>query len=54
MMAERDDTITLTDAQRKARRSRSIALGVALAAFVILIYVATWAKFGAAVLNRPM
>jgi hypothetical protein len=54
MMADRPNGITMTDAQRKARRSRSVALGVALAAFVVVLYVATWAKFGAAILARPM
>ena len=46
--------ITLTDKQRKAQRSRSLALGLALAAFVIIIYVSTWAKFGANVLHRTI
>jgi hypothetical protein len=36
--------ISLTDAQKKAQRSRSIAIGVALAAFVIIVYIATWFK----------
>ncbi len=40
------DLVTQTDKQKKAQRSRSIALGVALAAFVILVYIATFAKLG--------
>ncbi len=39
--------LKLTDQQKKAQRSRSMALGVALAAFVIIIYVATFVKMGA-------
>lgn len=47
--------VTLTDAQRKAQRSRSIAIALALAAMVIIFYVATIAKFGPGIiLNRPM
>lgn len=40
-MAERVD---LTDKQRKARRSRSLALGLILAALVVIFYVATIIK----------
>jgi uncharacterized membrane protein SirB2 len=49
-----NEPVTLSGKQRKAQRSRSIALGLALAAFVIIIYVATWAKFGANILQRTM
>ena len=48
------DTVTPTEAQLKARRSRNLAIGLALGAFVILVYVASWAKFGPAILNRPL
>lgn len=48
------ELVTLTERQKKARRSRSIAIGLALAALVIIFYVATIAKFGPAILNRPM
>ena len=41
------DGLKLSDQQKKAQRSRSLALGVALAAFVIIIYIATFAKMGA-------
>jgi len=51
---ERKDMVTLTDAQRKARRSRSLAIGIALGVLVIVFYVATIAKFGPAILNRAM
>jgi len=38
------DRVQLTEAQRKARRSRSIAIGIALAALVVVFYVATIVK----------
>lgn len=40
-MAEKID---LTDAQRKSRRNRNVAIGVALAALVILFYAVTIIK----------
>ncbi len=52
-MAE-EERLTLSDSQKKARRSRSIALGIALAALVIIFYIATIAKFGPALLERPL
>lgn len=48
------ETTRLTDAQQKARRSRSIALGLALAALVVIFYLVTVLKFGPAVLMRPL
>lgn len=41
------DGVKLSESQRKAQRSRSIALGLALAAFVVIVYIATFAKMGA-------
>ncbi len=49
-----DDRITLTERQQKARRSRSIGIALALAAFVLLVYVGSVLKFGAALFNRPI
>ncbi|PWK68157.1 hypothetical protein [Aminobacter sp. AP02] len=46
--------VTLTDKQKKARRSRNIAIGLALAALVIIFYLATIAKFGPAILDRSL
>ncbi|MDB4273659.1 hypothetical protein N9867_00525 [bacterium] len=54
MTEEEKDMVTLTEAQRKARRSRSLAIGIALGALVIVFYVATIAKFGPAILHRAM
>ena len=48
-----DDGIVLTEAQKRARRSRSLAIVFALAALVILFYVMTLVK-GPGVLIRPI
>ncbi len=49
-----EDRVTQTRAQKKAQRGRSIAIGLALAALVVIFYLATIAKFGPAILDRPM
>jgi hypothetical protein len=49
----KDDGVVLTEAQKRARRSRSIAIALSLAALVILFYVMTLVK-GPLVLIRPM
>ena len=48
-----DEGIVLTDAQKRARRSRSIAIALALVALVVLFYVMTLVK-GPGVLIRPI
>ena len=48
-----DDGVVLTEAQKRARRSRSLAIAFALAALVILFYVMTLVK-GPGVLIRPI
>ena len=50
---EKDDGIVLTEAQKRARRSRSIAIAVARGALVILFYIMTLVK-GPGVLMRPI
>jgi hypothetical protein len=50
---KRDEGVVLTDAQKRARRSRSIAIAVTLAALVILFYIITLVK-GPGVLVRPL
>jgi hypothetical protein len=54
-MAEQDpeDGIILTDEQKRARRARSIAIGLALAALVLLFYIVTLVK-GPGVMVRPL
>ncbi len=49
----KDDGIVLTEAQKRARRSRSIAIALSLAGLVILFYVMTLVK-GPMVLIRPL
>ena len=48
------DGVNLTEAQRKARRNRSIAIAIALAAFVVIMYVVTIVKMGPALFDRPL
>jgi hypothetical protein len=48
------ETVQLSEAQTKARRSRSVALGIALALFVCAFYAVTVFKMGSAILARPM
>jgi hypothetical protein len=54
MASDQDKGIELTQAQRNARRNRSVAIGIVLGLFVVIIYMATWAKLGANMLARPM
>ena len=49
----KDEGIVLTEAQKRARCSRSIAIALALAALVILFYVMTLVK-EPGVLMRPI
>lgn len=48
-MAGRDD-----EEAKRRQRMRSIAIGLALAALVVLFYVATLVRLGGNVLNRPL
>ena len=48
-----NDGVVLTEAQKRARRSRSIAIAVSLGVLVALFYVMTLVK-GPMVLIRPM
>ena len=47
------DGIVLTDAQKKSRRERSIAIALALGVLVMLFFAVTMVK-GPGVLVRPM
>lgn len=40
------ETVKLNDAQKKSRRGRNVALGLTLAALVVLFYVITIIKIG--------
>ncbi|MBN8921389.1 MAG: hypothetical protein J0H62_12225 [Rhizobiales bacterium] len=46
--------VVLTEEQKRRRRARSIAIGLALGALVLLFYVVTIVKLGPGVLNRPL
>jgi high-affinity K+ transport system ATPase subunit B len=48
------DSIELTEQQKKARRSRSVALAIVLAVLAVLFYVVTIIKVGPGIFNRPM
>ncbi|MCB1450545.1 MAG: hypothetical protein R3D34_11900 [Nitratireductor sp.] len=48
------ETVEMSEQQKRARKSRNIAIGIALALFVIILYVGTWAKFGANLFNRSL
>lgn len=48
------DRIELTEQQKKARRSRSVALAIVLAVLAVLFYVVTIIKVGPGIFNRPM
>ncbi|GGC62864.1 hypothetical protein [Chelatococcus reniformis] len=54
-MADDEPTgIVLTPEERKRRRARNIAIGLALGALALLFYVVTVAKIGVNILNRPL
>ncbi|MCY0150529.1 MULTISPECIES: hypothetical protein [Hoeflea] len=48
------DQVELTPQQKKARRSRSVALAVVLALLVIMFYVVTIIKIGPGIMDRPL
>lgn len=48
-----EEHVELTEKQKKARRSRSVAIGLALGALVVIFYVVTFIK-GAAIMDRPL
>ncbi len=55
MMAETEhEMVEMTAAQKKAQRARNIAIAAVLIAFVVILYVGTWAKLGVNVLNRTL
>ncbi|WP_169286099.1 hypothetical protein [Chelativorans sp. ZYF759] len=46
--------VVLTEAQKKAQRSRSMGIALVLVALVVIFYVATITVFGPEILSRPM
>jgi hypothetical protein len=53
-MQKPEEGIRLTEQQLRARRSRSIAIALALGAFVVVLFLVTLVKLGGNVLTRPM
>jgi hypothetical protein len=51
-VAEKLETVKPTEAQLKARRSRNMAIAIALAAFVVIVYATSIVKLGSAVFDR--
>ncbi|UVC12146.1 hypothetical protein IHQ71_05665 [Rhizobium sp. TH2] len=45
------EKIDLTDAQRKSRRNRNVAIGVVLAALVVIFYAVTIIKMAPGAMN---
>lgn len=45
------ETVKLTDAQKKSRRGRNVALGFVLFGLVVLFYIVTLIKFGNGMVN---
>ncbi len=53
-MQKPEEGIRLTEQQLRARRNRSIAIALALGAFVVVIFLVTLVKLGGNVATRPM
>lgn len=53
-MPEQKEFVKPTEAQLRARRNRNIAIGLALAAFVIIVYLGSILRLGGAVFDRPL
>jgi len=51
---EPETGIMLTEAQVRARRRRSIALGLSIAALCLLFYLITVFRMGSAIVNRTL
>ena len=49
-----EEGIRLTEQQLRARRARSIAIALALGAFVVVIFLVTLVRLGSNVMTRPM
>lgn len=52
MPDEKQTFLVLTEAEKKSRRSRNIALALILGGLVVLFYVVTLVKFGENILLR--
>ena len=52
MMATEPELVTLTEKQKRAQRSRSVAIAIGLFALVVIFYVASIAKYVPAMLGK--
>lgn len=48
------NSIIMSEAEKRRQRTRSIAIGCGLAALVVLFYCVTLVRMGADVFNRPL
>ncbi len=48
------ETVQLSEKQAKARKGRSLALGILLAAFVVIVYAITVVKIGPDIVSRGL
>ncbi len=53
-IGDKPEGVRLTPEQEKRRRQRNVAIGLAVAFFVVLFYVVTIVKLGPAVFDRPI
>lgn len=51
---ERLDDVEMTEAQKRARKRRNVAIGAGLLLMVAIFYVATVTKLGPRVMDRPI
>lgn len=54
MSDKKPDGIVLSPEQQRSRRARNIAIGIAIALMVVLVYVLTIAKLGGHVADRAL
>jgi hypothetical protein len=51
---EKNEGIRLSDVEKAVQRRRNIAIGIGVAAIVLLFYVITIFKMGPAIMNRTL
>ena len=51
---DREEPVSLTEAQKRQRRARSLAIAIALGALAVLFYLVTMVKIGSNLLIRPL
>ncbi len=49
-----NETVKMSEQQQRAQRARNVAIALVLVGFVVLLYVVTWTKLGANIMNRPL